>query len=262
MKLRLSTCLSGLLALTAAGAGSPAWAQSSESLPAPPTYNEPTYQPPPPPAPDYSQPGYAQPPPQPYYAPPPQYRLVRFRPQFGLGLRGAGIWNDAGGGYGHAQGGVGLDLLLRFHPYLASELSFQYQADSGDALNGVVHTYLPLTLGLRAYVLPMRSPVAPYFVAALGGTYGRVAVPACTGPGIATPGTCFEDGWLVELQGGGGVEVRFGRHFTLNADLRILGRIRADAAPAITVSDAYGNSVPALGNTVGVQGNLGFGVYF
>lgn len=251
------------------------YAQPDPNQPPPGGY----YQPPPPGYPQNYQPypqAYPQPQPvyQPTYAQPrrPWLYTPRWRPQFGLGLRasGSGQWNSAAGSY--SQGGVGLELLFRAHPRLTLELSVQYQKVGSEYYSDGYYTYasgpaaangfyydrhdVPIIGGARVHLGPALSPLSPYIVGAFGATYGRLYQP---------DSYFYEDHWFAEAQGGVGVEIRGGRHFYLTLDLRGFGRFRSidlNSPSEGRYTDAYGVTVPSMGNQGGVLFNFGIGGFF
>lgn len=239
------------------------------------------YQPPPPgyqPPPPGYQPYPAQPS-QPYvqpYTPPPPRRpwtyTPGFRPQFGLGLRfgGSAQWNSAAGAY--SQGGVGLELLFRALPRLTLELSVQYQKVSSDYYSDGYYTYatgpaasngfyydrhdVPILGGARVHLGNPLSAISPYVVGAFGATYARLYQP---------DSYFYEEHWFGEAQGGMGLEIRGGRHFYLSLDLRGFGRFRSidlNSPSEGRYTDAYGVTVPSMGNQGGILFNFGIGGYF
>ena len=251
-------------------------ADPNAPLPPPPTYGDPqpVYQPPPAssqpyqpyqpaPAPAYGQPyqPYQPAPPprvsvQPYQpvnaSPYPYGRVVRYRPQFGIGLRGTGLYTDSAL-LSYGQGGVNLDFMLRVHPRITMELSVGYQRiDDEDAYyTSYLRTDVPLILGMRIHPGPVRWPVSPYFVIGAGADFASADLP---GVGESTV--------LGEVQGGGGVEFRIGRHFEFSLDLRGFGRFRGRGSQAAYVTDIDGNQVAIIGNQGGIQFNAGLGVFF
>lgn len=262
--------LFGAVALFAA----PARAQNvsdPNALPAPP-YADPGQpaQPVDPNAQPYQPPPVYQPPPQPVYQPPmtqpyqpqpyqPQpYRAMapRFRPQFGLGLRGMGSWNENQFG-SFSQGGIGGELLFRVHPRLNLELAAQYQrsSDQTEAYLGYARWDAPLTLGLRIHLGNAYWPISPYLVVAGGMDRAQATV-------LATDGLVYDRSWMFEGQGGGGVELRLGRHLAMNFDIRGVGRVRADGQRSLQVFDGNNIGYDILGNQFSLQFNFGLAAYF
>ena len=70
--------------------------------------------------------------------------------------------------------------------------------------------------------------------------------------------------WFVEGQLGGGLEIRLGQHFVLNADLRGDGRYRITDPDSTTVETQKVNGVvlSPMGNQYGLQGRLGAAICF
>jgi hypothetical protein len=280
----MSPARTATLSLIFAGGllASPAFAQTADptpSLPPPPNYQQSPVDPGQPygqPPPDYGQP-YGQPPPgygQPVYQPPPSYaqpvyqpppafqpplRYPRpgFRPQLGLGLRFTGLWteNDL---LSYYQGGFGLEVLFRVHPYVTLETVIGYQHTD---TSGYSYTYsdydrtdVPLLTGLRVYLAPPRFAFRPYLVLAGGADFARVYVPGG-----------MDSTWFGEIQGGAGLDLQLGRHFALNLDVRGFGRFRPTPSAdtqALFLIDSFGNQTLALSGQAGVQLNGGFAVYF
>lgn len=252
--------LAGLATLAPAAA----LAQSAEPLPPPPVYADPAqpvYSPPAagppvygsPPAsgapvygqPAYGQPAYAQPS---YSQPVPRWRRP-FQRQLGLGVRATGQWAD-NGLLEYGLGGLQGDLLLRASPHVTTELSSGYLRTG---LAGYDRTDVPITLGVRLHLGGPRSVVSPYFVVAGGAQYARLDSPEAGG---------YEQAWFLQGQLGGGLEVRLGRHFALNADLRGIGHLRVDQGARLVALDVFGQERPLLGSQLGLQGNLGLAAYF
>ena len=247
--------------------------------PPPVGYGQP-YQPPPPqpyqPQPSYPQPVQPAPvyQPQPMYQPQPVYQPQpqpvtrsflygqRFRPQFGIAARFGGYGNY--GSFGsYNTGGGGLDLLYRVHPRLTLEMGVQYQRISEADLYLNDYQYerfdVPMTLGLRVHLGNPLWLFSPYLVGAGGLTYSRL---------YPTDALVYESHWFGEVQGGVGFEWRLGPHFAFNFDVRGQGRFRKVGDPSNpssnegTLTDAYGNTVPAMGSSAGFLINLGFGGFF
>lgn len=221
-----------------------------ESLPPPPMYT------PPPgqgqgqrPAPAQPQPVYAQPGPMLYPEAVPRPRQPPFRAQWGLGLRGTMGWYDYGPAT-YLQGGVGLELLTRLSPRVTMELSGQYQRVLHDDL-GLDRLSVPVILGLRMHLAPAHYFTSPYLVLGAGVSYTRLILPEL-----------YEQAWYGELQGGGGIELRPGRHFALNMDMRLIGRLRIDRAEPLVLEDDLGHTVAPNLNHYGFQINAGFARYF
>ncbi len=254
--------------------------------PPPVGYGQP-YQPPPPqpyqPQPSYPQPAPVYQPqpnyPQPVYQPAPVYQpehhqpalpvgrrsLVygdRFRAQFGLAARFGGYGNY--GSFGsYNTGGGGLDLLFRVHPRITLEMGFQYQRISQEDLYWNEFQYerfdVPMTIGMRVHLgNPMRM-FSPYLVGAGGITYSRL---------YQFDSLVYESHLFGEVQGGVGFEWRLGPHFAFNFDVRgqtrfrKVGELGTPDSTEGTLTDQYGNTVPAMGPSVGFLINLGIGGFF
>lgn len=256
-----------------------------QPLPPPPVYVQPApppvyIQPPPPPV--YVQPAppppvYVQPPPPPVYVqpappppvyaqpappPPPPAPVVYTRPtvppasqwaaKFGIGGRFAGTINVDQGSQGATFGqlGFGGEILYRIHRRVVMELAGEYQkrVDSGFERYDV-----PVTLGVRIHIGAPDWVVSPYFVAAGGGVYSNLDY-------LRSRDTA----WFLDGQVGGGLEIRLGRHFAINADVRLDARHRLtqpDEATAATLS-INGKPFSPLGDSYGGQFRIGAAVYF
>lgn len=238
----------------AAGTAPPRLALAQEGLsqlgyPAPQLYRPPAYL-----LPDYA------PLPPPYV--PPTYRIQRsqetarallpFRPQFGIGVHLSGVWpvNDV---LNYGEGGIGLDLLVRVQPRLTVEFGAQYQ--QSNIKSGYSSYYqridAPILGGLRVHVGPLGWSVSPYLAGAVGADFAHAGL-----------STAEESSWFFECQGGFGLEGRVGRHFAVNVDLRGFGRFRSGSDYAFYVTDAYGNTIAALGEQSGFVFNSSLAVYF
>lgn len=207
----------------------------------------------------YGQQPYPQ---QPVYvAPPYAARRVRgytdrFRPQFGIGLRVSGLY--AGSELTtYGSEGLGLEFLLRVHPRVTLEALLQYQNVSSSDYYAPVYYYdrydLPILGGARIHLGNPFWVFSPYVVGAAGATYSRLSFD----PSVAPEGR-----WFFEAQGGVGFEIRLGRHFLLNADLRAFGRFRNESTTDVFVQDTGGNFYRALGNSGGILFNFGFAGLF
>lgn len=264
--LRKSQIASGLFLLCALiSAPSAAWAAGASRAPllAPSTsegssqLGQPSLQLYRPPA--YMMPDYGPLPP-PYI--PPAYRiaasqelareLLPFRPQFGIGIHVSGLWpvNDV---LSYGQGGIGLDLLIRAQSRLTVEFTAQYQ--QSNTKSGYAGYYqridAPILGGLRVHVGPLGWSVSPYLAGAVGADFAHAGL-----------STAEESSWFFECQGGFGLEGRVGRHFAVNVDLRGFGRFRSGSDYAFYVTDAYGNTIAALGEQSGFVFNSSLAVYF
>jgi hypothetical protein len=253
-------------------AGAPAYPQQTypqQPYPQQPYPPQPYSQYPQQPYPQYpAQPYYGQPYQQPVYVPPPYSGTVvrrytgytdRFRPQFGIGVRFSGLY--AGSDLtGYGAGGIGFDMLLRVHPRWTLEASLQYQhVTSYDAAS--VATYydrydIPILGGARLHLGNPFWNFSPYLVGAVGATYTQI---------VFDPSVAPEGHWFFEGQGGIGFELRLGRHFLLNIDMRGFGRVRPSSSSdgMVTVTNGYSNyNVTAVGNSGGVLFNFGFAGLF
>ena len=226
--------------------GSPAYAPSGAPMYAPPPYS---------PAPVYAQPPvYVRPP-----APPP--RPWVFRPQLGLGVRCLGAWSanaysDVG------QGGVAGDLLFRVHPRLTLELTAAWLGTTSNSEFETAYSRsdVPFTLGTRIHLGNPAWLASPYLALATGGGWARAYTPVSDEFGFLYETT--DSGWFWDAQLGGGIELRLGRHFALNLDLRLASRVRVDKQPRLEVIDYSGASVPILSHQLGAQLHLGLAAFF
>lgn len=234
-----------------------------------PAYPQQTYPQPAYPQQAYPQQAYPQPIRQaPAYQPvyPTQRRGFGYqpagRPQFGIAGRFGGYGNY--GSFGsYSTGGGGVDILFRALPRLTFELGFQYQHLSEEDLfmNGYQYDRydVPITLGVRVYLGNPRWMLSPYIVGAAGATYSRLTL---------LEALTYESHWFGEVQGGVGLEWRLGPHFFFHFDLRGQGRFRkvgelgTPNSKEGTLTDEYGNTVPAMGSSGGFVLNIGLGGFF
>ncbi|MBL9003169.1 MAG: hypothetical protein JNJ46_02920 [Myxococcales bacterium] len=279
---RLTGCLFSLVfAIPTA-----AMAQDAPPLPPPPVYGAPVSPQPgpavspgtpvyapaptpmyaPAPTPMYAPPAYGA---QPIYAQPPVYvrppapppRPWVFRPQLGLGVRFLGAWSanaysDVG------QGGVAGDLMFRVHPRLTLDLSVAWlgTTDQSEFQTAYSRSDVPITLATRIHLGSPAWVASPYLVFATGGGWARAFTPVADQAGFLYEAS--DSGWFWDGQLGGGFELRLGRHFALNMDLRLTSRVRIDKQPRLEVLDFSGASVPILSHQFGGQLQLGLGAFF
>jgi hypothetical protein len=175
--------------------------------------------------------------------------LLPFRRQLGLGARIVGAFGT-NGYLGFGQGGVAIDVLLRGHPYLTTELSLQYLGSAPDG-TGYARSDVPLLLSQRVNLRGPGRILAPYVVAGVGASFARVQTPTVEDLGL------FLDG-----QAGGGVELRLGRFAALGADLRATGKLRVDGSPRETERDQLGQLREVLGSQLGLAASLTAAGYF
>ena len=244
-------------------------------LPPPPVYVQPApppvYMQPAPPPPVYVQPApppppvYMQPPPAPapvYVAPPPAPAPViqvakpapvpQWRSRFGIGARFVGAISTENQEFADrfTKLGFGGELLYRASRRVVLELSGEYQKR---VTQGFDRYDVPVLLGTRLHIGAPDWIVSPYFVGAVGGSYSKLDY-------LRSQDTA----WFVEGQLGGGLEIRLGQHFVLNADLRGDGRYRITDPDSVTVETQKVNGVvlSPMGNQYGLQGRLGAAIYF
>lgn len=230
-------------------------------LPPPPVYMQPAPLPPPvqaPPPPVYMQPApapvYVAPPP----APAPVVQVVKpapvpqWRSRFGIGARFVGgiSTEDQEFADRFTKLGFGGELLYRASRRVVLELSGEYQKR---VTQGFDRFDVPVLLGTRLHIGAPDWVVSPYFVGAVGGSYSKLDY-------IRSQDTA----WFLEGQLGGGLEIRLGQHFVINADLRGDGRYRITDPDSITVDTQKVNGVvlTPMGNQYGLQGRLGAAIYF
>ncbi len=228
-------------------------------LPPPPVYMQP-----PPPAPVYAQPA-------PVYAPPvqvqqslpppaPVHTVVvpqrppqpQWRSRFGIGVRFVGAVSTENQEFADrfTQLGLGGELLYRASRRIVLELGGEYQKRMN---NGFERYDVPVTLGMRLHIGAPDWVVSPYFVGAVGGTYSKLDYVRSQ-----------DKAWFLDGQLGGGLELRLGQHFVLNADLRGDGRYRLNDPDATTQSTlkVNGTVLNPMSNQYGLQARLGAAVYF
>ena len=231
-------------------------------LPPPPVYMQPApvqqpvyMQPAPVQPPVYMQPAPVQP-----VAPPPAMNVVtvqrpslpQWKSRFGIGARFVGAVSLENQDFSDrfTQLGFGGELLYRANRRVVLELGGEYQKRMS---NGFERYDVPVTLGVRLHIGAPDWVVSPYFVTAVGGVYSNLDYVRSQ-----------DKAWYLEGQLGGGLEVRLGQHFVLNADLRGDGRYRVDEPDATTQSTQKVNGVvlSPLGNQYGLQARLGAAIYF
>ena len=231
-------------------------------LPPPPVYmqpapvQQPMYVQPAP----VQQPVYVQPAPVQPVAPPPAMNVVtvqrpslpQWKSRFGIGARFVGAVSLENQDFSDrfTQLGFGGELLYRANRRVVLELGGEYQKRMS---NGFERYDVPVTLGVRLHIGAPDWVVSPYFVTAVGGVYSNLDYVRSQ-----------DKAWYLEGQLGGGLEVRLGQHFVLNADLRGDGRYRVDEPDATTQSTQKVNGVvlSPLGNQYGLQARLGAAIYF
>ena len=220
-------------------------------LPPPPVYMQPA---------PVQQPVYVQPAPVQPVAPPPAMNVVtvqrpslpQWKSRFGIGARFVGAVSLENQDFSDrfTQLGFGGELLYRANRRVVLELGGEYQKRMS---NGFERYDVPVTLGVRLHIGAPDWVVSPYFVTAVGGVYSNLDYVRSQ-----------DKAWYLEGQLGGGLEVRLGQHFVLNADLRGDGRYRVDEPDATTQSTQKVNGVvlSPLGNQYGLQARLGAAIYF
>lgn len=198
---------------------------------------------------ELGQPGYS-PPMDPGSYKPAFSSLSPFRPQVGVEVQIGGQWSSDPL-LGQGQAGIGLDLMFRVHPRLTLELGAGYHhgSSTNSYLGQYARTDVPIFTGFRFYLGPLDWSAAPYLVAALGADCAHARQQP-------------EAVWVLEGQGGLGVEGRLGRHFSIDVDVRGFGRTRPNIASALYLTDTYGNLIPALNSQSGFLFNTGCAFYF
>lgn len=167
-----------------------------------------------------------------------QTARVHSTPNFarvGLGVRGSATVF----GEGKYNAGGGAELLVRLSRHLSLELAAEYQRSLATSL---LRQDLPITLGLRAYLLGPQARIAPYLIAA-----GGIDLAGADLAGVS------QRGLFLEGQLGGGLELRLGRHLAITADTRFDVR-KLLGKPNDSIAD--------LRSGYSVQVRLGAAVYF
>jgi hypothetical protein len=255
-----------------------------QPAPPPPVYmqpapQQPVYEQPPmvqapmqyaplPPPPVYVQPApmVQAPPPAPVVVPPPPVQALppvsnvvvqrppvpQWRSRFGLGVRfvGAISTEDQAFSDRFTQLGFGGEVLYRASRRIVLELGGEYQKRMS---NGFERYDVPVTMGMRLHIGAPDWVVSPYFVGAVGGAYSKLDYLRSQ-----------DKAWFLDGQLGGGLEVRLGQHFVLNADLRGDGRYRLNDPDSVTIATQKVNGVllTPMGNQYGLQGRIGAAIYF
>ncbi len=229
-------------------------------LPPPPVYVQPAPMPPvqvqpvPPPAPVYLPPAptYVAPPPAPIVQVAKPTPIPQWRSRFGIGARfvGAISTDDQALEDRFTKLGFGGELLYRANRRVVLELSGEYQKR---VTQGFERYDVPVMFGTRLHIGAPDWIVSPYFVGAVGGSYSKLDY-------IRSQ----DKAWFLEGQLGGGLELRLGQHFVINADLRGDARHRVTDPDSITVETQKVNGVvlTPMGNQYGLQGRLGAAIYF
>lgn len=153
----------------------------------------------------------------------------------GLGVRGSATLL----GEGKYSAGGGAELLVRLSRHLSLEVAAEYQRSLATSLQ---RQDLPITLGLRAYLVGPQARIAPYLVAA-----GGIDLAGAELAGV------HQRGLFLEGQLGGGLELRLGRHLAISADARFDAR-KLLGTPSQSIAD--------LRSGISVQVRLGAAVYF
>jgi hypothetical protein len=223
----------------------------------PPVYYPPVY----PPAPVYPPPAYpppaAPPAPAPTIAPTvvvQQMARPDWTDRFGLGATGEGLFNVYNG---DSKGwGVLGQLRYRVARHLALELTAGYERSTQDS--GPTRTDVPVAFGLMIPLVGPEHILAPYLVGAVGLNFANLRL-------IDSPSYSLEDDRTQFLaNGGGGLELRLGHHFAINADLRVEGRwnIGGPSAAVAATTSIDGKPVQPLESTLGLRLGVGGTVYF
>ena len=158
-----------------------------------------------------------------------------------------------------ASRGYGILGQLRYRTgrHLALELQGGWERSTTNS--GATRTDVPFTFGLLVPFLGPEHAFSPYFVAAGGVNFADLNL---------VDSDAFKlDDKRAQLLGqlGGGVELRLGHRFAINADLRVEGRWNMhgpsdDVAQSTVKID--GNQILPLANSVGVRLGAGATVYF
>ena len=178
--------------------------------------------------------------------------VPQWRSRFGIGARFVGAISTENQEFADrfTKLGFGGELLYRASRRVVLELSGEYQKR---VTQGFDRYDVPVLLGTRLHIGAPDWIVSPYFVGAVGGSYSKLDY-------LRSQDTA----WFVEGQLGGGLEIRLGQHFVLNADLRGDGRYRITDPDSVTVETQKVNGVvlSPMGNQYGLQGRLGAAIYF
>lgn len=142
-------------------------------------------------------------------------------------------------GEGKYSAGGGGELLVRLSRHLSLELAAEYQRSIATSL---LRQDLPITLGLRAYLVGPQARVAPYLVAA-----GGIDLAGAEVAGVR------QRGLFLEGQLGGGIELRLGRHLAITGDARFDAR---------KLLEKPNDSIAELRSGISVQVRLGAAIYF
>ena len=233
-------------------------------VPAPPVYVPPPPQvyvtPPPPPVYAPPPPVYFAPPPPPVYSPPVSVMTKPVvKPQWNARLGLGATFEGTFGTKESASRGYGILGQLRYRTgrHLALELQGGWERSTTNS--GATRTDVPFTFGLLVPFLGPEHAFSPYFVAAGGVNFADLNL---------VDSDAFKlDDKRAQLLGqlGGGVELRLGHRFAINADLRVEGRWNMhgpsdDVAQSTVKID--GNQILPLANSVGVRLGAGATVYF
>jgi hypothetical protein len=175
--------------------------------------------------------------------------------RFGLGATYEGLLSvDTG-----ANTGMGFMGQLRYRAarHLSLELMSGYERSSDQS--GALRTDVPVTFGLIVPILGPEHIFTPYLVAAGGVNFADLHM-------IDTPGFKLDDTRTqIVGQVGGGLELRLGRHFALNGDVRLEGRWNTRAAGDDVRTSTVkidGQPVTPIADSVGVRIGVGGTVYF
>ncbi|MCA9521556.1 MAG: porin family protein [Myxococcales bacterium] len=154
-----------------------------------------------------------------YYVVPQPVRVVRQAPRperefydmIGIGVRGSGFYLhgtkfNLSNLENPMMGGVGLQFRSKFSPHWGLEFAVEYIRGKKETLT---QQTFPVTLAMLFYFLP-KSRIQPYLLAGLGAHFTQLKYANDIHRSLTE----------IVVPFGGGVEIRIGRHFAVNADVR------------------------------------------
>ena len=217
----------------------------------------PAYYAPPPPPPAYPYPVY------PNYAPPMTTTTIiqtaPVKPQWtsrlGIGATYEGLLSVDNGDT-RGMGFLG-QIRYRAARHLSLEVMSGYETSRDQ--NGISRTDVPVTFGLLVPFLGPEHMLSPYFVVAGGINFADLKL-------VDAPGFKVDDTRAQAIgQIGGGLELRLGRHFAINGDVRLEGRWNMNGPSEQTRNatiKVQGNPETPIADSVGLRLGVGATVYF